>query len=556
MTTRVKVPRSKSTAAAARTVEDTTLQPLHVRVPQESEPILKSVLVLLFIFIAIAVISLPFAFSRKEVVSLVGWCIFGVLAAWMVLPFIGLLVRMSGIVSGWKALTKDASNAIVPDTRQSPQAIMNDICRSVPLSAIPTVLLVPGDIAGIMSLPGQVIITEELYRKTTDREMQWLFVHEVGHFFAGHIGTLPLAAAVPSEDEHLTRMLMLPLLPLCLALEEWALWADVTADRLAMVVIPDYNRAVLGVLRHVLLTLNEETFAARITRFVDAEGQVAPGDHVGVNQAITDLRYNRHDADQRLTSLSEWKEQDAYRNVLQIMQERMGTLPTAPAVTVPAAPASPAIAPELFARQDEASEDQPNTLNLTPLEPESAPSVPLVRAAAPAASPLPPAPVANPMASEGAPDMPLKRLAELGLTLPPPPQPLGIYVPFTRAGNLLYLCGQLPLIDGKLPSEFTGKVGASVPLERAQQAARQAALNSLAIIHGAVGLGKVKQIVRVSGYVSSASGFTQQPVVLNGASELLAQVLGDAGRHARIAIGVAVLPMDACIEIDMIVEVE
>jgi enamine deaminase RidA (YjgF/YER057c/UK114 family) len=152
--------------------------------------------------------------------------------------------------------------------------------------------------------------------------------------------------------------------------------------------------------------------------------------------------------------------------------------------------------------------------------------------------------------------MPLKRLAELGLTLPPPPQPLGIYVPFTRAGNLLYLCGQLPLIDGKLPSEFTGKVGASVPLERAQQAARQAALNSLAIIHGAVGLGKVKQIVRVSGYVSSASGFTQQPVVLNGASELLAQVLGDAGRHARIAIGVAVLPMDACIEIDMIVEVE
>ncbi|OPZ84335.1 MAG: Enamine/imine deaminase [bacterium ADurb.Bin429] len=152
--------------------------------------------------------------------------------------------------------------------------------------------------------------------------------------------------------------------------------------------------------------------------------------------------------------------------------------------------------------------------------------------------------------------MPLTRLAEMGLALPAPPEPLGIYVPVVRTGNLLFLCGQLPLVAGKLPSEYTGKVGASVSLERAQLAARQAALNCLSIVHDAVGLGRVKQIVRVTGYVSSASTFTDQPVALNGASELLAGVFGEAGKHARVAVGVAVLPKDACIEVDMIIEVE
>lgn len=544
MTTRVKVPRPKSTAAPARTVEETTLQPSLVRVPQESEPILKAVLVLFFILCVIASISLPFAFSRKELVSIIGWCVFAALTAWLVLPLFWLMIRANGFVAGWKLLTKDASNAIVPDTRQSPQSMMNEICRYVPLPAIPTVMLVPGDDPGIMSLPGQVIITEGLYRKTQDRELQWLFIHEIGHYFAGHINGMPLAAAIPGDDEHVLRLLMLPLLPLNLALEEWALWADVTADRLAMVVIPDYNRAVLGVLRHTLLSLGDESYSARIARFVDAEGQVEPGEQVGVNQAITDLRYNRHDADQRLTSLSEWKEQPAYREVLQILQDRLGILPSAQV----AALAMPSSQPPVFSMPQEASEDQPNTLNLAPLHHEPAPVAPVAASVAP--------PAASLAQMEGVTEMPLKRLAELGLTLPAPPQPLGIYVPFTRTGNLLYLCGQLPLIDGKLPSEYTGKVGASVPLERAQLAARQAALNSLAIIHDAIGLSRVKQIVRVSGYVSSASSFTQQPVVLNGASELLAHVLGEAGRHARVAIGVAVLPMDACIEVDMIVEVE
>jgi len=152
--------------------------------------------------------------------------------------------------------------------------------------------------------------------------------------------------------------------------------------------------------------------------------------------------------------------------------------------------------------------------------------------------------------------MPLQRLAAFGLSLPPAPKPLGAYVPVVRTGNLLFLSGQLPLEEGKLPPEYTGKLDAEVDVETAQDAARQATLNALAIIHDAVGLDNVKRVVRLAGHVLSAPEFTQQPKVLNAASELLASVFGDAGVHARLALGSAALPLGACIEIELIVEVE
>lgn len=552
MTTRVRVPQTKTAQTASRKPEETTLRPSHIRVPEESDPLAKSIVLNLVIIAIVAGITLPFALSRNAIMSQIGWCIFGLLMAWVFIPFCWLLVRAAGVTSAWKKLTAEASNAIVPDTRLSPQSIMNEICRFVPVASIPTVYLVPGDEPALITLRGQVIITESLYRMTKDRELQWLFLHEVGHIFAGHIGLLPLAVAVPQADiENGVRLLMLPILPLLTGLEEWALWADVTADRLTMVANPDFNQTTLGILRHVILSYPEGETRRRISRFVDSEGQVEHGDQVGVNQSITDLLYARHDADTRITNLREWKDHPAYREALALMQTRMGTLPG----IQPVAPQAPVASEPLvsaLARAPEASESDPNTLNLEPGTPEFSPAVTVVPAVT--LPPLTTAP-AHSAPSEGDTDMPLKRLTDLGLTLPAAPQPLGIYVPFTRTGNLLYLCGQLPLVDGKLPSEYTGKVGASVPLERAQTAARQAALNSLAIIHGAVGLTNVKQIVRVTGYVSSASSFTQQPVVLNGASELLAGVFGDAGRHARVAVGVAVLPMDSCIEVEMIVEV-
>ena len=148
---------------------------------------------------------------------------------------------------------------------------------------------------------------------------------------------------------------------------------------------------------------------------------------------------------------------------------------------------------------------------------------------------------------------PLARLAELGIELPPVVAPLAAYVPAVRTGSLVYTAGQLPLVGGELPA--SGKVGAGVSPEQAVELARTCALNGLAAVDGLVGLDSVVRIVKVVGFVASAPEFTGQPAVINGASELLGQVFGDAGAHARSAVGVAVLPRDAPVEVELIVEV-
>ncbi|MFC4495338.1 RidA family protein [Streptomyces ovatisporus] len=145
------------------------------------------------------------------------------------------------------------------------------------------------------------------------------------------------------------------------------------------------------------------------------------------------------------------------------------------------------------------------------------------------------------------------RLAELGITLPDVATPAGAYVPALRSGRYVYTAGQVPFVDGKLP--MTGKVGAEVTPEEAKDLARTCALNGLAAVSSvAGGLDRVVRVVKVTGFVASAPDFTGQPAVLNGASELLGQVLGDRGVHARSAVGVAVLPMDAPVEVEMQVE--
>ena len=146
-----------------------------------------------------------------------------------------------------------------------------------------------------------------------------------------------------------------------------------------------------------------------------------------------------------------------------------------------------------------------------------------------------------------------ERLAELGVTLPAPAKPLAAYVPAVRTGNLVYTSGQLPLIDGDLT--HTGKVGAEVTPEAAKAAARTCAINALAAINALVGVDNVTRVVKVVGFVASSSGFTGQPGVVNGASEFLGEVFGDAGIHARCAVGVAELPLGAPVEVELIVEV-
>lgn len=149
---------------------------------------------------------------------------------------------------------------------------------------------------------------------------------------------------------------------------------------------------------------------------------------------------------------------------------------------------------------------------------------------------------------------PEDRLAALGIELPSVVPPVAAYVPAVRTGSYVYTSGQLPMVDGALVR--TGKVGAEVDPDTAKDLARTCALNALAAVKAVVGeLSAVTRVVKVVGFVASAPDFTGQPQVINGASELLGEVFGDAGRHARSAVGVAVLPLDAPVEVEIVVEV-
>ncbi len=152
---------------------------------------------------------------------------------------------------------------------------------------------------------------------------------------------------------------------------------------------------------------------------------------------------------------------------------------------------------------------------------------------------------------------PEEKLAGLGLTLPSVATPAGAYVPAVRSGAYVYTSGQLPMVSGALAA--TGKVGTSqgsVPAEQAKELARICVLNALAAVKAEIGdLGAVRRVVKVVGFVASEASFSGQPGVINGASELLGEVFGDRGVHARSAVGVAVLPLDAPVEVELIVEV-
>ena len=146
-----------------------------------------------------------------------------------------------------------------------------------------------------------------------------------------------------------------------------------------------------------------------------------------------------------------------------------------------------------------------------------------------------------------------QKLTQLGLELPAPPKPVANYVPVVRTGDLLFLSGKLPSRDGQLI--MTGKLGQNLSIDQGMEAARVAVLNGLSIIRQEAGsLDRVKRIVKMVGYIASAPGFTDQPQVLNGASDLIVSLFSDAGRHARVAVGAAELPRQAPVEIELIVE--
>ena len=142
------------------------------------------------------------------------------------------------------------------------------------------------------------------------------------------------------------------------------------------------------------------------------------------------------------------------------------------------------------------------------------------------------------------------KLEQLGITLPEAAAPVASYQPLVVSGDVAYVSGQLPFLDGNL---VTGKLGQDVSLERGQQAARACGLMILAQLKAAGLLDRVEQVVKLGGFVASIANFTDQPKVVNGCSDLMAEVFGDAGRHARSAVGVPVLPLDAAVEVDAII---
>ncbi len=147
-----------------------------------------------------------------------------------------------------------------------------------------------------------------------------------------------------------------------------------------------------------------------------------------------------------------------------------------------------------------------------------------------------------------------EKLKMLGLELPQAPKPVATYIPAVRAGDLLFLSGVLPMQNGQLA--FTGKLGRDLTVEQGMQAAKTALLNALAIAKQELGtLDRITRVVKVVGHVASAEGFTDQPQVLNGASDLLVEIFGESGRHARVAVGAAELPRRAAVEIEMILSV-
>lgn len=147
----------------------------------------------------------------------------------------------------------------------------------------------------------------------------------------------------------------------------------------------------------------------------------------------------------------------------------------------------------------------------------------------------------------------IERLSELGITLPAVATPVAAYVPAIRVGDQVWTSGQLPFVDGKLPA--VGKLGADITVEQGADYARQAALNALAAVDALVGINNVKRVLKIVGFVASADGFAEQPAVVNGASNLIGEIFGEAGAHARSAVGVAELPLSSPVEIEIIVEV-
>ncbi len=290
------------------------------RVPDERQALMKGVLGSVGIVGVLLGVAIPVS---ARVPMPLGAIILGLIILWVLVPFGLLGVRASLERTRWR--TAQSTPLPFPPNRINPQEVVRTICRLLRMGNCPEVLLVPGRPA-IRSLDGRILITDELYTQTTDRDLQVLLIHELAHHFAGHIPLLPYALMTPTGDaESWLRPVLLPGLPLYIALEDWLLNADITADRLILLIKPDINLAILGVLKELVFAAPESVARTNLVRFLGtAEGILDRGEQFMVGHQLSDLLHIHPEAESRVANLRAWLGAEGYSQAAKRLRDNVG----------------------------------------------------------------------------------------------------------------------------------------------------------------------------------------------------------------------------------------
>ncbi|MHB9024528.1 MAG: M48 family metalloprotease [Armatimonadota bacterium] len=281
------------------------------RVPNERTVLLQGAALTVAIAAALLLIVVLMGLRMSPVV---GGIFIGVFAVWVIAPHAWLWVRARKLALSWTA----SALVMPPPTRRPPQTLAHDICLIIAANE-PQVRLVPGK-PTIASLPGVIYLTEELYQQTADRDLLMLLLHEIGHLYAGHLRLLSLARALPPEalEGWWQAVALAPALPWLHALREWALWADVTADRFALILKPDLDLALLGVMKQEVLCSPDSQSRTHLIRFLStADGMLDRGERFLIGNEITDVLSERPELDTRISNLRAWKESEVFPVVTQ-----------------------------------------------------------------------------------------------------------------------------------------------------------------------------------------------------------------------------------------------
>lgn len=298
------------------------LRPADIRVSDEYKVLIQGALASIVIIALVFFAIVPMVMRLPQPANLL---VLLVLAAWVLGPYAWLGYRAYQESARWKAALQ--TPLCFPDhPRQNPQRLTEQLCTVLGIANVPTVVMVPGR-PQFLTLGSQLLITEDFYIQTTDRDLLTLLIHELGHHFVGHLPLLPLARALPAQnaDEPVPAYLtffLLPALPAMRALEDWALWADVSADRLVLLIKPDVNLGVLGIIKQMVLTSPDSEKRANLVRFLGAaDGMVDRGDELLVSNELTGVLRNNPAIESRIENVRAWAASEGYTVAMARLRE-------------------------------------------------------------------------------------------------------------------------------------------------------------------------------------------------------------------------------------------